>query len=66
MFEHLLIETSAEGVRTITLNRPEKLNAVNQKLADELPVAVEEASRDDAVRAVVITGAGRGFCAGLE
>ncbi|MGH9848176.1 MAG: enoyl-CoA hydratase/isomerase family protein, partial [Blastocatellia bacterium] len=66
MFEHLLIETSAEGVRTITLNRPEKLNAVNQKLADELPVAVEEASRDDAVRVVVITGAGRGFCAGLE
>lgn len=66
MFEHLLIETSAEGVRTITLNRPEKLNAVNQKLADELPVAVEEASKDDAVRAVVITGAGRAFCAGLE
>ncbi len=66
MFEHLLIETSAEGVRTITLNRPEKLNAVNQKLADELPGAVEEASRDDAVRVVVITGAGRGFCAGLE
>lgn len=64
--EHLLIETTAEGVRMITLNRPEKLNAVNLKLADELPEAVEKASKDDAVRVVVITGAGRGFCAGLE
>ncbi|MFN0086187.1 MAG: enoyl-CoA hydratase/isomerase family protein [Blastocatellia bacterium] len=65
-YEHVLIETSAEGVRTITLNRPEKLNAVNLRLAEEVPLAVDEASRDDAVRAVVITGAGRGFCAGLE
>src|SRR4030095_9020794 len=66
MPEHLLIETTAEGVRTLTLNRPEKLNAVNLKLADEFPAAVEEASKDDAVRVVVITGAGRGFCAGIE
>jgi 2-(1,2-epoxy-1,2-dihydrophenyl)acetyl-CoA isomerase len=65
-YKHLLIETTPEGVRTIKLNRPEKLNAVNLKLADELPVAVDEASKDDAVRVVVITGAGRGFCAGLE
>lgn len=66
LFEHLLIETTGQGVRTITLNRPDKLNAVNIRLSDELPVAIEEASRDDAVRVVVITGAGRGFCAGLE
>jgi 2-(1,2-epoxy-1,2-dihydrophenyl)acetyl-CoA isomerase len=66
MFEHLLIDTTPEGVRTITLNRPEKLNAVNVKLAEELPLAVDEASKDDAVRVLVITGAGRGFCAGLE
>ncbi len=65
-FAHLLIDTSAEGVRRITLNRPERLNAVNPRLADELPVAVQAASRDDAVRVVVITGAGRGFCAGLD
>ncbi len=65
-FEHLLIETTTEGVRTITLNRPEKLNAVNVRLSEELPLALEEASKDDSVRVVVITGAGRGFCAGLE
>lgn len=65
-YEHLLIETTGEGVRTITLNRPDKLNAVNVRLSEELPEAVAEASADDEVRVVVITGAGRGFCAGLE
>jgi 2-(1,2-epoxy-1,2-dihydrophenyl)acetyl-CoA isomerase len=65
-YEHLLVETTPAGVRTITFNRPDKLNAVNSKLADELPQAVNAASTDDAVRVVVITGAGRGFCAGLE
>ncbi len=65
-YEHLLIETTPEGVHTITLNRPEKLNAVNMQLAAELPHALHAASADDAVRVVVITGAGRGFCAGLE
>lgn len=66
MSDTLLIDTTAEGVRTITLNRPEKLNAVNVALADELPIAVDEASKDSAVRVIVFTGAGRGFCAGLE
>ncbi|MCU0616357.1 MAG: enoyl-CoA hydratase-related protein [Gemmatimonadaceae bacterium] len=62
----LLAETSAEGVRTLTLNRPERLNAVNAALADALPAAIDAAAADDAVRAIVITGAGRGFCAGLD
>lgn len=65
-YRHLLAETSAEGVHTITLNRPERLNAVNPVLADELPAALADAAADDAVRVVVITGAGRGFCAGLD
>ena len=66
MFDHLLIANSPEGVRTITLNRPEKLNAVNPGLAREFPIAVTEAAHDESVRCVLITGAGRGFCAGLE
>jgi 2-(1,2-epoxy-1,2-dihydrophenyl)acetyl-CoA isomerase len=65
-YEHLLVATSASGVRTITLNRPDRLNAVNPRLADELPRTVDEAAHDDAVRVVVITGAGRGFCSGLD
>ena len=65
-FTHLLVETTDAGVRTITLNRPERLNAVNARLAEELPVAVGQAAADDAVRVVVLTGAGRGFCAGLD
>jgi 2-(1,2-epoxy-1,2-dihydrophenyl)acetyl-CoA isomerase len=62
----LLVETSPSGARTITLNRPDRLNAVDPVLADELPVAMNDAAADDAVRVVVITGAGRGFCSGLD
>ena len=62
----LLVDTTVAGVRTITLNRPERLNAVNPALADALPAALDDAAADDAVRVVVITGAGRGFCAGLD
>ncbi|MEY4166601.1 MAG: hypothetical protein RIR52_425 [Acidobacteriota bacterium] len=65
-YQHLTITDRPSGVRTITLNRPERLNAVNLQLADELPPALEEASRDDAVRVIVLTGAGRAFCAGLD
>jgi 2-(1,2-epoxy-1,2-dihydrophenyl)acetyl-CoA isomerase len=65
-YDHLLLATSPTGVRTITLNRPERLNAVNPRLADELPRAIDEAARDDNVRVVVVTGAGRGFCSGLD
>lgn len=65
-YAHLLVDTTPAGVRTITLHRPEKLNAVNPRLAEELPRAVREAAGDDAVRVVVLTGAGRGFCSGLD
>ena len=62
----LQVTTTDDGVRTIVLDRPARLNAVNPALAAELPAALQEAGRDDAARAVVITGAGRGFCAGLD
>jgi 2-(1,2-epoxy-1,2-dihydrophenyl)acetyl-CoA isomerase len=65
-YAHLLVDTSAEGVRTLTLDRPEKLNAVNGALASSLSSAVADAAAEDAVRVVIITGSGRAFCAGLD
>lgn len=55
-----------DGVCTITLNRPERLNAWNQGMEDEYRQAVLGAEADAAVRAIVVTGAGRGFCAGAD
>src|ERR671913_1772358 len=65
-YPHLLVETTADGVRRITLDRPDKLNAVNGALAIALSSAVADAATEDAVRVVVITGSGRAFCAGLD
>ncbi len=56
--------TNEENVRIITLNRPESLNAMTPELLDALVEAAEAAAADPAVRCVVITGAGRAFCAG--
>ncbi len=53
-----------EHVATLTLNRPERMNAATFEMAEQLQEAFDEVERDDAVRAVVITGAGRAFCAG--
>jgi 2-(1,2-epoxy-1,2-dihydrophenyl)acetyl-CoA isomerase len=64
-YTHLSV-ADAGAVRTITLDRPEQLNAVNPRLAEELPAALDEAAAEDGVRVVVVTGAGRGFCAGLD
>jgi len=58
--------TVAEGVLTLTLNRPAQLNAFTVEMANELTAAFERASEDDAVAAVVVTGSGRAFCAGMD
>lgn len=55
-----------QGVLTLTLNRPDRMNAFTVEMADELVDAFQRASRDDSVRAVVVTGAGKAFCAGMD
>ena len=56
----------AEGVATITLNRPEVINALNAQMRQELMAAFKAYGRDDTVRAVILTGEGRGFCSGAD
>ena len=64
-FDHLLYAVD-DRVATITLNRPEKLNAVTDLTIRELIAAFDHADRDDEVRAVIVTGRGRAFCAGAD
>ena len=59
-----LIETLDNGVLTVTMNRPERLNAMTQTMIETLLATLRRAAVDSAVRAVVLTGAGRAFCAG--
>ena len=64
-YETILTETS-EAIFTITINRPDKLNALNTTMIRELIDAFDTADADDAVRAIIVTGAGRAFCAGAD
>jgi 2-(1,2-epoxy-1,2-dihydrophenyl)acetyl-CoA isomerase len=61
-----ILYESAGGVATITLNRPDVLNACNREMVGEMRDAIERAAGDGSVRAVLLTGAGRGFCAGQD
>jgi enoyl-CoA hydratase/carnithine racemase len=65
MYKTLIYDVS-EGIATITLNRPEKLNACNVEMIDELLAVLDLVDADDAVRALIVTGQGRAFCAGAE
>ncbi|MBU6319691.1 MAG: crotonase/enoyl-CoA hydratase family protein [Alphaproteobacteria bacterium] len=64
-FEHIIYTVEA-GVAQITLNRPDRLNAFTQTMQDELIEAFDRIDADDEVRCVIVTGAGRGFCAGAD
>lgn len=63
-YETICSEITAEGVRTISLNRPSAMNAMNRLLIDEVSVAFDDANRDQDTRAIIFTGEGRAFCAG--
>lgn len=55
-----------QGVMTITLNRPERLNSFNEEMHQQLAACLTQAERDDSIRCLLVTGAGRGFCAGQD
>jgi enoyl-CoA hydratase len=62
----LLTDTPAEHIRVLTMNRPDQLNAMNAELCEALHAELERCELDRSCRAIVITGAGRGFCAGVD
>ncbi len=66
MAEEHLLSDHGDGVLTITLNRPDRLNAFTAAMTEDLHALLSDAAQDTAVRCVVITGAGRAFCAGQD
>ena len=64
-FEQILYDV-ADGVATVTLNRPDKLNAWTAQMEKEVQAAMAQAEADNQVRVIILTGAGRGFCAGAD
>ena len=64
-YKTLLYQTS-DRVATLTLNRPERMNAINLDMPAEIAAAVNEANHDDEVHVIVLTGAGEGFCSGYD
>ena len=65
-YETLRYDVDGDGILTLTLNRPDHLNAFTVQMADDLEHAFRRASVDDDVRAIVVTGEGRAFCAGMD
>ncbi len=65
-YQDLLLEKREDGVAVISLNVPEKMNAITRAMSTNLPLVTEELADDDDVRVVIVTGAGRGFCSGAD
>jgi len=65
-YEHLITDVSEKFVGTITLNRPDQLNTFSTQLANELGAALKEMDKDPKVRVILIKGAGKAFCAGID
>jgi len=63
-YETVKSDVNANGVRTIMLNRPDSLNAMNRQLIDDVALAFDDANADSATRVIIFTGNGRAFCAG--
>jgi len=61
-----ILTNEDNGILTITLNRPEKLNAWTYQMSADMTAAITEANDNDDIIAIVVTGAGRGFCAGAD
>src|SRR5690606_36911765 len=64
-YQYIQYEPS-DGIATLSLNRPEAMNALTTPMMDEMKAALKAADRDEAVRAVILTGAGKGFCSGAD
>jgi 2-(1,2-epoxy-1,2-dihydrophenyl)acetyl-CoA isomerase len=64
-FDTILLDV-ADGVATLTLNRPETLNALNRQLIEDMTAALDKIEADEDIRCLLITGAGRGFCSGAD
>jgi len=64
-FETLIVEKK-EHIGTLMFNRPETLNAINQTMIGEFPLAIRDLNEDNNIRVVIVTGAGRGFCSGMD
>jgi len=66
MSDNSILYEASDGIATITLNRPDALNALTPEMNDRLPLLIDQAESDDAVRVIVLTGAGRAFSAGAD
>ena len=64
--DEILVENCDNHIVVITLNRPERMNAISRDMLEELSKKMTEANKDPEIRCIVLTGSGRGFCAGLD